>query len=74
VVRRAPLSVVVALSLIATGCCDDEPALPSLPRCEDICPMGPRDSWLCTRNPNDGIERCACPANDETPQPCDGDL
>jgi hypothetical protein len=68
------MSVALSVLVATTACADDEPPLPSLPRCEDVCPMGPHDSWLCTRNHSDGIERCACPANDHTPQPCDGDL
>lgn len=62
----------VLVALVAAAC-GDEPSS-SLPRCEDICPMGSHDSWVCTRNPNDGIERCACPANNNTPEPCEGDL
>jgi len=58
--------------LVAAGCGDQPPS--PFPRCDDVCPMGPHDSWVCVRNPDDGIERCACPATDNMPEPCEGNF
>jgi hypothetical protein len=71
VVRIAVICVLLTLAGDLTGCGDN---LSPLPRCTDLCPMGPHDAWLCTRNPDDGIERCACAADDNMPEPCEGDL
>lgn len=64
------IGLVVALVASLLGACVHD----GLPSCDEICPMGPRDAWLCTRDPDDGIERCACPANDGEPEACEGDL